>query len=176
MAICRAFSNLTRAVAFDMVLNNAVDEKGSVLTQLSAFWFRHLQDSLPDLKTHFVSVGLPDELKARLQGDVGPNFASQLEARSMVVKKLRMLPIESIVRGYITGSAWSSYKEDGTVCGISLPAGLKESQKFERPMWTPSTKAEAGDHDENINPQEGQYSRRVFFSKTNGAGRQLDCF
>ena len=73
----------------------------------------------------------------------------------MVVKKLEVLPIESIVRGYITGSAWSAYQKGGSVCGIALPSDLKESQKFEQPLWTPSTKAEAGGKDENISPQEG---------------------
>ena len=74
----------------------------------------------------------------------------------MVVKRLKVFPIESIVRGYITGSAWNSYQNDGTVCGIKLPAGLKESEKLERPLWTPSTKADLGSKDENISPEEGK--------------------
>jgi len=75
----------------------------------------------------------------------------------MVVRRLKVLPIESIVRGYITGSAWSSYQKDGTVCGIRFPAGLRESEKLEKPLWTPSTKAEARQNDENISPEEGMY-------------------
>jgi len=78
----------------------------------------------------------------------------------MVVRRLKVLPIESIVRGYITGSAWSSYQKDGTVCGIELPKGLRESEKLEKPLWTPSTKAAAGEKDENISPREGTYSVR----------------
>ena len=79
----------------------------------------------------------------------------------MVVRRLKVLPIESIVRGYITGSAWSSYQKDGTVCGIELPKGLRESEKLEKPLWTPSTKGAAGEKDENISPQEGVYSLEV---------------
>lgn len=133
-------------------MNNAVDEKGSILTQLSKFWFELLQQKLPDLKHHLVSLGLPQYLKDKLE----PSLVDQLNSRSMVVKKVKVLPLESIVRGYITGSAWSSYQKEGSVCGIALPSGLKESQKLDHPLWTPSTKAELGGHDENISPEEGQ--------------------
>ena len=133
-------------------MNNAVDEKGSILTQLSKFWFELLQQKLPDLKHHLVSLGLPQYLKDKLE----PSLVDQLNSRSMVVKKVKVLPLESIVRGYITGSAWSSYQKEGSVCGIALPSGLKESQKLDYPLWTPSTKAELGGHDENISPEEGQ--------------------
>ena len=132
-------------------MENAVNQKGAILTQLSEFWFKMLQERIPSLQTHLLHLGLPSELKQRLPHDL----ASQLERRCMVVKWLEVLPIESIVRGYITGSAWSSYQKEGTVCGIALPPGLKESERFEQPLWTPSTKAEAGGKDENISPQEG---------------------
>lgn len=141
--------------AYDAVLENAVPEKGSILTKISQFWFQLLQESIPDLPTHFVCPGLPENTKERLRSDLDDQVLQQLEARSMVVKKMKMLPIESIVRGYITGSAWSSYRKDGTVNGVALVPGLRESQKLERPIWTPSTKAEIGLHDENISPQEG---------------------
>ena len=148
---------LTLDIAYDAVLQNAIPEKGSVLTQISSFWFQRLQQTLPGIKTHLISLGVPQELRSRLHSDLGDQVFAQLESRSMVVKKIRMLPIESIVRGYITGSAWSSYQKDGTVCGITLAQGLKESQKLDCPIWTPSTKAEIGQHDENISPQEGTF-------------------
>lgn len=83
--------------------------------------------------------------------------ASALRNRSMQVKRFKVLPIESIVRGYITGSAWKEYKKTGTVHGLSMPKGLRESEKLEKPLWTPSTKAEIGDHDENISPEKGEF-------------------
>ena len=86
---------------------------------------------------------------------------SQLQRRSMVVKRLKVLPIESIVRGYLTGSAWSSYQKNGTVCGVSLPTGLQESEKLPQPLWTPSTKAEPGEKDENISPAEGRLTPKL---------------
>lgn len=107
---------------------------------------------MPGLRTHYISLGLPLTLQERLPPDV----VEQLRLRTMVVKRLRVLPIESIVRGYITGSAWISYQKDGTVCGIPLPSGLKESQKLQKPLWTPSTKAEMGSKDENISPEQGR--------------------
>ena len=146
-----ANQSLIWSAAYDVILDNDVDQKGAILTQLSLFWFKMLQIKIPALQTHLVSSGIPSHLKQRLPS----SLAADLEPRSMVVKKVRVLPIESIVRGYITGSAWSSYLQNGTVCGIPLPSGLKESQKLGRPLWTPSTKAKLGDKDENISPEEG---------------------
>jgi len=132
-------------------MKNAIDQKGVLLNQLSEFWFTLLQQMIPPLRTHYISLGVPAQLQQRLPSAL----VSQLQGRTMVVKRVRVLSIESVVRGYITGSAWTSYKKDGTVCGISLPAGLRESDKFEHPLWTPSTKAEVGGSDENISPAEG---------------------
>ena len=128
-----------RISCFDVILNNVVTKKGTVLTQMSKFWFDFTKDILPN---HMISVDVNDM----------PEFFRQekFDGNSMMVKKLEMLPIECIVRGYITGSGWASYKENGTVCGITLPEGLKESDKLPEPIYTPSTKAEIGDHDENI--------------------------
>ena len=128
-----------RISCFDVILNNTVTKKGTVLTQMSKFWFDMTEDILPN---HMISVDVNDM----------PEFFCKPEftGNSMMVKKLDMLPIECIVRGYITGSGWASYQKDGHVCGIKLPEGLKESDKLPEPIYTPSTKAEIGDHDENI--------------------------
>ena len=133
--------------------SQAIDEKGAILTQLSKFWFQYLQSMMPTLQTHYVSLGLPSAIEKRLPLHITRELG--LQQRCMVVKRLKVLPIESIVRGYITGSAWSSYLEDGTVCGIRLPNGLQESQQLQQPLWTPSTKAEPGSKDENISHAEG---------------------
>lgn len=128
-----------RISCFDVILNNIVTKKGTVLTQMSKFWFDFTKDIV---KNHMISVDTKDM----------PEFFRQekFEGNSMLVKKLTMLPVECIVRGYITGSGWKSYQENGTVCGIKLPDGLLESEKLPEPIYTPSTKAEIGDHDENI--------------------------
>lgn len=128
-----------RISAFDVILKNKITKKGTVLTQMSKFWFDYTKDILPN---HMISTDAKDM----------PEFFSSEEynGNSMLVKKLEMLPIECIVRGYITGSGWASYQKDGTVCGIKLPEGLKECEKLPEPIYTPSTKAEIGDHDENI--------------------------
>lgn len=128
-----------RISCFDVILNNTVTDKGRVLNKMSEFWFNMTKDILPN---HMISTDTADM----------PEFfrTKEFEGRSMLVKKLTMLPVECIVRGYITGSGWESYKKDGTVCGIKLPDGLKESAKLPEPIYTPSTKAEIGDHDENI--------------------------
>ena len=128
-----------RISCFDVILKNKVDKKGVVLTQMSKFWFDMTKDILPN---HMISTDTKDM----------PEYfqTPEFEGRCMMVKKLTMLPVECIVRGYITGSGWASYKKDGTVCGIKLPEGLKESEKLPEPIYTPSTKAEIGDHDENI--------------------------
>lgn len=139
-------------------MENGIDHKGSVLTSLSEFWFNLLSFNeaykIPSLKTHYVSCEIPLKLQELL-----PTYlVSQLLGRSMVVRRLKVLPIESIVRGYISGSAWASYKASGTVCGIQMPLGLQESQKLQRSLWTPSTKAEVGGVDENISPAKGKIS------------------
>lgn len=128
-----------RISAFDNILKNKITDKGAVLTQMSKFWFDYTKDIVPN---HMLSVDVNDM----------PEFFHKDEytGNSMKVKKLTMLPVECIVRGYITGSGWASYKENGTVCGIKLPEGLVESDKLPEPIYTPSTKAEIGDHDENI--------------------------
>ncbi|WP_026666879.1 phosphoribosylaminoimidazolesuccinocarboxamide synthase [Butyrivibrio sp. AE2005] len=128
-----------RISAFDVILKNKVTKKGAVLTQMSKFWFDYTKDIV---NNHMVSVDTNDM----------PEFfrSEEFKGNSMLCKKLNMVPVECIVRGYITGSGWNSYKENGTVCGIKLPEGLKECDKLPEPIYTPSTKAEIGDHDENI--------------------------
>ena len=128
-----------RISAFDVILKNKVPEKGVILTQMSRFWFDFTKDLIPN---HVMSCDVSDM----------PEFFQkpEFEGRSMMVKKLEMLPIECIVRGYITGSGWASYQKTGLVCGIRLPEGLVESEKLPEPIYTPSTKAELGEHDENI--------------------------
>ena len=128
-----------RISAFDVILKNKVTDKGKVLTQLSKFWFDLTKDIIPN---HMISTDVNDM----------PEFFrnEQFAGRSMLCRKLNMVPVECIVRGYITGSGWTSYKKDGTVCGIRLPEGLNECDKLPEPIYTPSTKAEIGDHDENI--------------------------
>ena len=128
-----------RISCFDVILNNIVTKKGTVLTQMSRFWFDMTKDIIPN---HMISVDVNDMPEYFRQ----PEF----DGKSMLVKKLEMLPVECIVRGYITGSGWASYQKTGEVCGIKLPDGLKESDKLPEPIYTPSTKAEIGDHDENI--------------------------
>ncbi|MBR3813067.1 MAG: phosphoribosylaminoimidazolesuccinocarboxamide synthase [Spirochaetaceae bacterium] len=128
-----------RISCFDVILHNIVTKKGTVLTQMSKFWFDFTKDIV---KNHMISVDVNDM----------PEYFRQdkFNGNSMLCKKLEMLPVECIVRGYITGSGWKSYQENQTVCGIKLPSGLKESEKLPEPIYTPSTKAEIGDHDENI--------------------------
>ena len=128
-----------RISCFDVILNNVVTKKGTVLTQMSKFWFEMTEDILPN---HMISTDVKD-MPEYFQQD-------QFDGNSMMCRKLDMLPLECIVRGYITGSGWESYKKTGKVCGIELPEGLKESDKLPEPIYTPSTKAEIGDHDENI--------------------------
>jgi phosphoribosylaminoimidazole-succinocarboxamide synthase len=128
-----------RLSAFDVVMNEPVLHKGRVLTAISAFWFDHLSDIAPN---HLISTDLADFP----EGAKDPELAG----RTMYVRKAEMLPIECIVRGYITGSAWKEYSREGTMHGTELPKGLLESQQLPEPVFTPSTKAEDGLHDENI--------------------------
>ncbi|MGQ9634656.1 MAG: phosphoribosylaminoimidazolesuccinocarboxamide synthase [Bryobacteraceae bacterium] len=129
-----------RISAFDYVLATGIPDKGRVLTQLSVFWFDFLKDVTP---THFLSADI-DEYPA-----VARQYREQLEGRSMLVKRARMLEVECVARGYLSGSGWKEYLASGTVCGIPLPAGLKESDRLPQPIFTPATKAQSG-HDENI--------------------------
>mgnify|MGYP001082377942 CR=1 FL=1 len=147
-----------RISAFDNILKNKITDKGAVLTQMSRFWFDFTKDIV---QNHMLSVDVKDM----------PEFFHKAEytGNSMKVKKLSMLPIECIVRGYITGSGWESYKKNGTVCGIKLPEGLIESDKLPEPIYTPSTKAEIGDHDENISYEQ---SIEVLERKYPGKGRE----
>jgi phosphoribosylaminoimidazole-succinocarboxamide synthase len=128
-----------RISAFDHILKNKIVGKGKILTQMSKFWFDFTKDIVPN---DLISIDVKDM----------PEFfqTEEFEGRSTMCKKLEMLPIECIVRGYITGSGWASYQKTGKVCGIELPEGLQESQQLPEPLFTPSTKAELGDHDENI--------------------------
>ena len=128
-----------RISAFDVVMNQPVSDKGRVLMAMSAFWFQHFSTSM---KSHLISTDLSDfPVSAQVP---------EIAGRSMLVKKVDMLPIECIVRGYITGSAWKEYKANGTMHGTPLPTNLQESEKLPEPVFTPSTKAEDGLHDENI--------------------------
>ncbi len=129
-----------RISAFDYILPTGIPDKGRVLTQLSIFWFDFLRELTP---THFLTANIseyPDPL---------PRFRDQLEGRSMLVKRAEMVEIECVARGYISGSGWKEYQQSGTVCGIRLPKGLRESDKLPEPIFTPATKAQTG-HDENV--------------------------
>lgn len=132
-----------RISAFDNILKNMIPDKGAVLTKMSRFWFNETNSIVPN---HMISTDTADM----------PEFfrTEQFEGKSMKCKKLTMLPIECIVRGYITGSGWESYQKDKMVCGIKLPEGLKESDKLPEPIYTPTTKADLGDHDEHITFEE----------------------
>jgi len=128
-----------RLSAFDVVMQDPIPSKGAVLTAVSNFWFEKLQHILPNQFTG----DAPESV-------VKPEEAAQVTGRALVVKRLKPLPIEAIVRGYLVGSGWKEYQRDGSVCGIPLPAGLREADKLPQPLFTPSTKAEIGQHDENI--------------------------
>ena len=130
-----------RISAYDVVMDDAIPGKGEILTRLSLFWFDLLGDIV---ENHLITADV------EAYPEVCRPYAGQLRGRSMLVKKTRPLPIECIVRGYISGSFWSAYRKDTTVCGFALPAGMRESDKFAEPLFTPSTKAELGTHDENI--------------------------
>ncbi len=130
-----------RISAYDVVMAEPIVGKGRVLTQISLFWFELLKDIVPN---HLISAEV-DEYP-----EVCHQYRDQLEGRSMLVRRTKVMPIECIVRGYLSGSFWSAYQKDTTVCGFALPAGMRESDKFPEPLFTPSTKAEQGLHDENI--------------------------
>ena len=129
-----------RLSAFDVILPTPIKDKGAILTEIANFWFKKLAHIIPN---HLTSIN-PDSVVS------DPAEKAQLGKRALVVKKLKPLPIEAIVRGYLAGSGWKEYKTSGTVCGIQLPAGLHEASKLPLPIFTPSSKADVGDHDENI--------------------------
>ena len=132
-----------RLSAFDVVLPTPIPQKGAILTQIANFWFEKLGHVVPNHLTGIDPASVVDD----------PAEKAQLGQRALVVKKLKPLPIEAIVRGYLVGSGWKEYKASGTVCGIALPAGLQEASKLPEPIFTPSSKAAVGDHDENISLQ-----------------------
>ncbi len=138
-----------RLSAFDVVMAEPIPGKGRVLTQLSCFWFGYFEGQIPH---HFLTASFDD-----YPSELRP-FRDQLEGRSMLVKHARPFPIECVVRGYLAGSGWKEYQAAGAVCGVQLPAGLKESSKLDEPIFTPSTKAQTG-HDENISWDEA--ARRI---------------
>ncbi|MGB4075153.1 phosphoribosylaminoimidazolesuccinocarboxamide synthase [Pseudomonas sp.] len=128
-----------RLSAFDVILNEPIPDKGKILTAISNFWFDKLKDLVPN---HFTGDKVEDVVPAA--------ELPLVEGRAVVAKRLKPVAVEAIVRGYIVGSGWKEYQKSGTVCGIQLPAGLKEAAKLPQPIFTPSTKAAVGDHDENI--------------------------
>jgi len=130
-----------RISAFDVVLPNGIPHKGRVLNQISAFWFKTLEKIVPH---HLVSIDLTGFPR------LAKETASELAGRAMIVKKAKPLRVECIVRGYLSGAGWKEYRSAGSICGIALPGGMKESAKLPEPIFTPSTKAEIGIHDENI--------------------------
>ncbi len=130
-----------RISAYDVVMDDPIPGKGRVLTNISLFWFDFLADIVPN---HLLTA------QVDAYPEICRQYRDQLEGRSMLVRKTRVQPIECIVRGYLSGSFWAAYQQDTTVCGFELPEGLKESDKLPEPIFTPSTKAEQGLHDENI--------------------------
>jgi phosphoribosylaminoimidazole-succinocarboxamide synthase len=130
-----------RISAFDVVMPNPIPDKGKILTQISLFWFEIMKPVLPN---HVITANVDD------YPEICRPYTETLRDRSMLVKKAKPLPIECIVRGYISGSGWKDYQTSGSVCGIKLPEGLKESDKLPEPVFTPSTKADSGLHDVNI--------------------------
>lgn len=130
-----------RISAFDVIMNEGIPKKGQVLTQISIWWFKQMVDLIPN---HIVAVDV-DDFPVETH-----KYRQQLEGRSMLVKKAKPLPVECIARGYVSGSGWKDYLATGAICGIPLPAGLLESAQLPQPLFTPSTKADLGFHDENI--------------------------
>jgi phosphoribosylaminoimidazole-succinocarboxamide synthase len=128
-----------RLSAFDVVMNEAIPDKGQVLNQMSDFWFEKLKDIVPN---HLTGI-TPESV-------VAADEVSQVKNRAVVAKRLQPILVEAVVRGYLIGSGWSDYKQTGAVCGVQLPAGLKQAEKLAEPIFTPAAKAEMGEHDENI--------------------------
>ncbi|KAJ7682322.1 phosphoribosylaminoimidazole-succinocarboxamide synthase [Mycena polygramma] len=134
-----------RISAYDVILKNGIPDKGALLTEISRFWFTKLGHIIPN---HFITADI-DAMPSEIH-----EYKEQLAGRAMLVRKAQVVPLEAIVRGYLTGSAWAEYQKSGTVHGIALPAGLRESEQLPKPLFTPSTKAEIGAHDENISPEQ----------------------
>ncbi|MCH7963575.1 MAG: phosphoribosylaminoimidazolesuccinocarboxamide synthase [Bacteroidetes bacterium] len=134
-----------RISAFDVIMGQGIPYKGMVLTKISEFWFNYTKDVIPN---HFITTNV-DEYPSECK-----DYVDDLRGRSMLVKKAKVVPIECIVRGYITGSGWKDYMATGEISGIKLAGGLQESEKFPNPIFTPSTKAEIGEHDENISAEQ----------------------
>ena len=128
-----------RLSAFDVIMGEPIPGKGELLTRMALFWFDRLKDIVPN---HLTGEA-PESV-------VAPHEVAQVQGRSMLVKRLKPLPIEAVVRGYLAGSGWAEYQKTGEVCGVMLPAGLKNASRLPEPIFTPATKAEMGDHDENI--------------------------
>ena len=128
-----------RLSAFDVIMNEPIPDKGRVLTAMALFWFDKLRDIVPN---HLTGIA-PESV-------VAPDEVEQVRGRSMVVKRLKPLPVEAVVRGYLAGSGWKEYQQSGTVCGLPLPPGLQQASRLPQPIFTPATKAEMGEHDENI--------------------------
>lgn len=147
-----------RISCFDVILNNEVRKKGTVLTQMSRFWFDMTEDIVPN---HMISTENNDM----------PAFFRQerFVGNTILCRKLTMFPVECIVRGYLTGSGWANYQEDGTVCGIALPEGLRESDKLPEPIYTPSTKAELGEHDIYISYEQSKEHLEKYFPQKGSA-------
>jgi phosphoribosylaminoimidazole-succinocarboxamide synthase len=129
-----------RLSAFDVILPTAIPGKGAVLTTVSRFWFERMRDVIPN---HMATLSLADVLANRDERE-------QVRGRAMIVHRLKPLPIEAVVRGYLVGSGWKDYQREGAVCGIPLPEGMQQAEQLPEPLYTPSTKAEVGEHDENI--------------------------
>ncbi len=130
-----------RLSAFDVIMSEGIPCKGRILTSMTEFWLSHISDIVPN---HLISTDINDFPEACKK------YSDILAGRSMLVKKAKPIAAECIVRGYITGSGWKDYQKTGAICGIELPSGLKESEAFPEPIFTPSTKADVGDHDENV--------------------------
>ena len=129
-----------RVSAFDVIMPNVIPGKGRLLTQLAMFWFDKVRALIPN---HLANIPLHEVLS-------DPAERAQAEGRSMIIRRLKPLPVEAVVRGYLIGSGWNDYQASGSVCGVELPAGLQQASKLDKPIFTPATKAELGDHDENI--------------------------
>lgn len=141
-----------RISAYDVIMENCIPDKGKLLTKLSEFWFDFLKD---DIRNHLVPLGPGETIFDRLPAQLSEaKYRLQLEGRSLLVQRHELIPLECIVRGYITGSAWKEYQQRGTVHGHTMVAGLQESQQLPESLFTPSTKAEQGDHDENISVEQ----------------------
>ncbi|KAI1391950.1 phosphoribosylaminoimidazole-succinocarboxamide synthase [Hypoxylon trugodes] len=154
------FVTSDRISAYDVIMKNGIPHKGEILTLLSAHWFNELPKRVPGLRTHFLATDVPS--------NVTIEEARVIRNRSMQVRKLKVFPLEAIVRGYVTGGAWKEYKDQGTVHGMRLPPGLKQCDAVPGgPIYTPSTKAPAGQHDENISKEEAakivgdRYAKRI---------------